>query len=192
MSNRLAGVLRQGGIERRCSSRRTSLTLVLTVLASLAGLMSGARFARADAIVTSREVAQLVRLEEVDELNGEIFGYVANYSDQYIFRVNLLIRYHWHWRNELRPGEDDESRHETLTLSEIIPPKGRVRFSHRSSAPLPERADGELLPTVSIQSVQAYARRQDTPRADPGAAAPGATREPATLRVDEPAPANEF
>jgi hypothetical protein len=143
-------------------------------------MLLGPRLASADAIVTTHEVAQMVRLEDVDERDGEIFGYVANHSDQHIYRVILLIRYHWHWHNEFRPGEDDPSRHEELTLTELIPPGGRIRFSYRSPTPVSERTDGELLPTVSIASVQAYEKRAVT-------AVPAAVAKPVPAVAPEPA-----
>jgi len=94
--------------------------------------------------------AQVVVVENVTVKDGVVSGEVLNKSSGLLRDVQLLIRYVWLWKDEMRPGKDDPGMAVYSTLEKEIPPGGRAPFTYRPSPPLPSRSDGRFETTVSV------------------------------------------
>lgn len=64
----------------------------------------------AQTVLTSREAAEVLRFEKLDVKAERITGVIVNKTPHTIRDVQLMIQYHWLWRNERNPGEDAPGR----------------------------------------------------------------------------------
>ena len=101
-------------------------------------------------VLTQDEASRVLVLENVKAQEGVVLGEIRNNSANIVRDIQLLIRYVWLWKNEFHPGKDDPSRSVFYNVPGEIPPGGMTRFQYTPSSPLPKRADGRFIVSVSV------------------------------------------
>lgn len=89
-------------------------------------------------------------VQSVTVKDGVVSGEVLNKSSRLLRDVQLLIRYVWLWKDEMRPGKDDPGMAVYYTLEKEIPPGGKAPFTYRPASALPSRPDGYFEVSVSV------------------------------------------
>ena len=90
--------------------------------------------------------------------DGTVSGALCNVSNAPVRDVRLVIERTWVSTKEFRTGTDDPGRSELHTVEETIPPRGRLPFTYRPSAPLPNRTDGHYDTSVAVVGLVAIGR----------------------------------
>jgi hypothetical protein len=88
----------------------------------------------------SDQQPQAVTIRNVKVQDGAVSGEVVNSSPNVIRDVQLLIRYTWLWKNEMKPGEDNRSDAVFYNVEGEIPPGGSKPLNYRPSSPMKEDA----------------------------------------------------
>ena len=91
-------------------------------------------------VTISDQPPQAVTIRSVKVQDGAVSGEVANSSPNVIRDVQLLVRYTWLWKNEMKPGEDNRSDAVFYSVEGEIPPGGSKPFTYRPSSPMKEDA----------------------------------------------------
>lgn len=113
-------------------------------------LLIYAELATSATVGSAEKTAQIIVVRNVMVKDGAVSGELHNRSSRPLRDVELLIRYIWQWKNELKPGEDALGRAVYYTLEKEIPPGGAVSFTYHPSPRLPSRPDGYFETEVSI------------------------------------------
>ncbi len=106
----------------------------------LLGAMIGASICIAAAALQAAEVhisdqpPQSVAVRNVKVQDGSVSGEVVNSSPNVVRDVQLLIRYTWLWKNEMKPGEDNRSDAVFYNVEGEVPPGGSKPFAYRPSS----------------------------------------------------------
>jgi hypothetical protein len=128
---------------------RNSLYLTLVV-----ALLCGSMFAvAADAqkIESSPQTARVtVRNVMVD--NNVVSAEVVNNSAYTVRDVELLLQYHWLWKNEFKPGADSPGRVVSVPLQKELRPGESTPFTYTPQPSLPSRTDGQFMVEVTVAS----------------------------------------
>ncbi len=139
---------------RRALEKPTETILVAVLLAALSVPALGHPEHGADdggIVKHPSETGNYVRLDDVDfSASGTVTGILVNRSGDILRDVRLLVRYNWHWRNELEPGDDSPARSSYFTIAKDVPALGTVPFRYTPSPPLPIRADGHFSPSIEV------------------------------------------
>jgi len=101
-------------------------------------------------LASQEEAAKVVSVRNVAVKGETVSGEIANHSPRPVRDVQLLIRYTWTWKNEMRPGEDQLSDAVYYTVEGEIPPGAARPFTFNRPAPLPSRPDGQFEVSVSV------------------------------------------
>lgn len=110
----------------------------------LLGAVVGALFFVAAVEVQAAEVTisdqqpQSVAVRNIKVQDGSVSGEIVNSSPNVIRDVQLLIRYTWLWKNEMKPGEDNRSDAVFYNVEGEIPPGGSKPFTYRPSSTMKE------------------------------------------------------
>ncbi|HEY6198986.1 MAG TPA: hypothetical protein VI231_10270 [Candidatus Binatia bacterium] len=83
---------------------------------------------------------QAVTVRNVKVQDGAVSGEVVNSSPNVIRDLQLLIRYTWLWKNEMKPGEDNRSDAVFYNVDGETPPGGSKPFTYRPSSSMKEDA----------------------------------------------------
>ncbi len=83
---------------------------------------------------------QAVTVRNVKVQDGAVSGEIVNSSPNVIRDLQLLIRYTWLWKNEMKPGEDNRSDAVFYNVDGETPPGGSKPFTYRPSASMKEDA----------------------------------------------------
>jgi hypothetical protein len=103
-------------------------------------------------VVAAGRLDSVVQLRDVRLTDHEITGTIVNLTDDRLSDLRLLVRDVFLWRNETRPGADDPSRAQELTVAGPIPPRGALQFTAPRTPP-PLRTDGEFTTRVDVSSL---------------------------------------
>src|SRR5262245_54452994 len=116
----------------------------LIVTATLGAVLGAATAAPAftQLIEQPGRMARMLPIRNVRQHDGFVTGEIVNATDGPVRDVELAIDYAWLWSRELRPGADDPSRVEYVTLAREIPPGGHSEFALIPTTDLPVRPDG--------------------------------------------------
>lgn len=106
--------------------------------------------AQAQTILDSNDAAKAVELRNIQFSNNVITGEVINKSPHVVRNVEILLQYHWLWKNEMRPEDDSPGRSFPVTLERDLLPGQSVSFAFKPEPPLPSRTDGQYMPEVSL------------------------------------------
>jgi hypothetical protein len=101
-------------------------------------------------LVSQEQASSVVSVRNVAVKDGAVSGEIVNNSSRTIRDVQLLIRYTWLWKNEMRPGQDELSDAVYYTVESDVPPRGTKPFTYKRPTPLPARADGHYEVSVSV------------------------------------------
>jgi hypothetical protein len=116
-----------------------------------------------------------VEVRDVHAEPDQVTGVLVNLSSKPVRSIQVRIDRSWLWTNERHPGEDNPGRSVVYTVPDEIAPGGRLPFTYRPDAPLPERR-GRAVRDVRLG-------RQ--PRADRLRRVPGASPRPWTRQGRE-------
>ena len=112
---------------------------LLSAIFGVLVLLSGVEIRAADVSISDQQ-PQAVTIRNVKVQDGAVSGEVVNSSPNVIRDVQLLIRYTWLWKNEMKPGEDNRSDAIFYNVDGETPPGGSKPFTYRPSSPMKEDA----------------------------------------------------
>jgi hypothetical protein len=104
----------------------------------------------AETVLTSQQAAKALSLDKLEVSPAKITGRVTNKTPHTIKDVQLMIQYHWLWRNERNPGQDSPGRTVIISLHEQLEPGESHDFNYAPQLPLPSRHDGHFMPEVDV------------------------------------------
>jgi hypothetical protein len=88
---------------------------------------------------------------EIDSTDGAVIsGRVINRSGKLIKDPRMTISYNWAWVNEFKPGKDSPGWVDSLVVPGELRPDEGAEFSFDPGRPLPQRADGYIVPSVVV------------------------------------------
>ena len=111
---------------------------LLRVIFGVLVWVSAVEIQAADVNISDQQ-PQAVTIRNVKVQDG-VSGEVVNSSPNVIRDVQLLIRYTWLWKNEMKPGEDNRSDAVFYSVEGEIPPGGSKPFTYRPSSAMKEDA----------------------------------------------------
>jgi hypothetical protein len=120
--------------------------------------------ATAQEVETRNEASRSVALQNVNLAEPTISGVIVNQSPHEIRNVELLLQYHWLWKNEFKPGQDSPGRVVTVKLDKELQPGQSLPFTYTPQPPLPSRSDGHFEPEVIVSGFTAVIPQQVTSR----------------------------
>lgn len=112
--------------------------------------MAWPNLAISQTVLTQQEASRVLVLQNVTVKDGLVSGEIRNSSSNIVRAVQLLIRYAWLWKDEFHPGKDDPGRSVFYNVQGEIAAGGTIRVQYTPDPPLPKRADGQFLVTVSV------------------------------------------
>jgi hypothetical protein len=120
------------------------------VLGVLGLILMQAAAARTAEVMVADEPPQSVTVRNVSISDGAVTGEVVNSSSNPVRDVQLLIRYTWLWKNEMRPGEDTRGNAVFQNVEGELPPGGSKPFKYNPAFPMAAQADGHYEATVKV------------------------------------------
>ena len=79
--------------------------LTLAILTTMVVILSGLHWASAEIVVSSQDASRALSFEKLDVNPSKISGVIANKTPHTIRDVQLMVQYHWLWRDERNPGQ---------------------------------------------------------------------------------------
>ncbi len=128
---------------------RRSRSIGLLAAMACAVVLSPASALRGQTLLSSEEAAKSVALEKVDVSPVGVSGIVVNKTPHTIRNVEVLVQYHWLWKNEFKPGTDSPGRTAVVRLNQELSPGQSAPFRHSLEAGA-DRKDGHFAPEVTI------------------------------------------
>ena len=104
----------------------------------------------ADTVLSSQEASRALSFEKLDVNPSKISGVITNKTPHTIKDVQLMVQYHWLWKDERNPGKDSPGRTVVLPLNEQLEPGESHRFTYTPEFSLPSRDDGYFMPEVDV------------------------------------------
>jgi len=120
--------------------------------------------ASAETVLSSQEVSRALSFEKLDVKPSKISGVIANKTPHMIKDVQLMIQYHWLWKDERNPGHDSPGRTVIIPLNEQLEPGESQPFSYTPQFSLPSRSDGYFMPEVDVAAFTTVVRQQASAR----------------------------
>jgi hypothetical protein len=120
--------------------------------------------AGAETVLSSQEASRVLSFEKLDVNPSKISGVIANKTPHTIKDVELMIQYHWLWKDERNPGKDSPGRTVIIPLNEQIEPGESHRFSYTPPFSLPSRNDGYFMPEVDVAAFTTVVQQQPSAR----------------------------
>ena len=136
----------------------------LSILAAMVVSSPGLDVASAQTVLSSQEASKALSFEKLDVKRSKISGVIANETPHTIRDIQLMVQYHWLWKDERNPKQDSPGRTVIISLNEQLEPGESHSFSYTPQFSLPSRNDGYFMPEVDVASFttviqqQAYAR----------------------------------
>ena len=128
-----------------------SLLGALVWLAGQAVLPGLAR--SAESVSVADQAPGTVSIRNLAVRDGGVSGEVQNTSSTLIRDAQLLIRYTWIWKNEMKPGEDDRSDAVYYTVEGALPPGESKPFTYRPQSPKTDGPEGHYEVAVSVAGI---------------------------------------
>ena len=101
-------------------------------------------------VLDANEAARTVEIRNVNVSENVITGEVVNRSPHLLQNVELLLQFHWLWKNEMHPQANLLGRSVFLTLDRNIRPGEPAAFTFKPDPPLTARPDGHYMAEVSL------------------------------------------
>ncbi|MDD3650462.1 hypothetical protein [Immundisolibacter sp.] len=127
---------------------RTGKGITLAALLALAG---AAAPGLAETRITTAQAAE-VAVRNVQAMGSQVQGEIVNNTGDNVVGVELVVRHHWLWANETKPGTDDPSWVDTYPLPVTIAPGGSAPFSVEATRVPPQRTDGSFQTDAFVRS----------------------------------------
>lgn len=123
--------------------------LVLSILTG--GIVSSwATAAPAQIVLEEEKAAQIVAIRNLNATPSLVSGEIANRTPHLIRDIELVIQFHWHWKNEFKPGKEAPGRTGIVKIATEIKPGESIPFRYIPDPPLPDRKDGWFEPEVKV------------------------------------------
>jgi len=106
--------------------------------------------------VLPEQQIERVSVQDVQIDDGAVRALVVNESQDRLEDVTLRVTYQWRWADEFHPGTDSPGFSDTLHLTSPLAPGERREVRYDPPQALPDRADGQFAPEVSVVSFTAY------------------------------------
>lgn len=101
-------------------------------------------------VMTPEQVSEVLSLEKLRVERSEISGVVTNRTPHTIRDVQLMVKYHWLWRDERDPGQNPPGTMVMVDLKQPLAPGESRSFSYTPDFSLPSRDDGYFMPEVNV------------------------------------------
>lgn len=105
---------------------------------------------RAQIVLDQQEAAKTVAVRNATATPSLVSGEVVNRTPHTARDIELLIQFHWLWKNEFKPGPDSPGRTDILKIAKELSPGESMTFRYTPDPPLPNRKDGRFEPEVTI------------------------------------------
>ena len=133
----------------------------LAIFATVALILPPLDWAGAQTVLSSQEASRALSFEKLDVNPTRISGVIANKTPHTIKDVQLMIQYHWLWKDERNPGHDSPGRTVIIPLIEQqLEPGESHQFSYTPEFSLPSRNDGYFMPEVDVAAFTTVVRQQ--------------------------------
>ncbi len=106
--------------------------------------------AQGQTVLDSNQAARTVEVRNINVNENVVTGEVINKSPHLLQNVELLLQFHWLWKNEMHPQENSLGRSVFLTLDRNIRPGESAAFTFKPEPQLPARPDGHYMAEVSL------------------------------------------
>jgi hypothetical protein len=116
--------------------------------------------ARAETVLSSQDASGALSFEKLDVNPSKISGVIANKTPHTIKDVQLMIQYHWLWKDERNPGQDSPGSTVIIPLKEQLEPGELQPFSYTPQFSLPSRDDGYFMPEVDVAAFTTVVQQQ--------------------------------
>ena len=109
--------------------------------------------------------SRALSFEKLDVNPTKISGVIANKTPHTIKDVQLMIQYHWLWKDERNPGHDSPGRTVIIPLNgQQLEPGESQPFSYTPQFSLPSRDDGYFIPEVDVAAFTTVVQQQVSAR----------------------------
>ena len=108
--------------------------------------------ANGQTILAHPDAARIVRIENLSATPALVSGIVVNNTPNIIRDIELLIKFHWLWANEFKPGPDSPGRVVSFKLDKELAAGQSTPFRYIPDPPLSTRGDGQYAPEVTVAS----------------------------------------
>ena len=122
----------------------------LAVFATVVLISPPLDWSGAETVLSSQEASRALSFEKLDVNPSRISGVITNKTPHTIKDVQLMVQYHWLWKDERNPGADSPGRTVILPLNEQLEPGESHRFTYTPEFSLPSRDDGYFMPEVDV------------------------------------------
>jgi hypothetical protein len=136
----------------------------LAIMATTFFISPALDLAGAETVLSSQEASNALSFEKLDVNPSKISGVIANKTPHAIKDVQLMIQYHWLWKNERDPGRDSPGRTVIIPLNEQLEPGESHPFSYTPQFSLSSRNDGYFMPEVDVAAFTAVVQQQASAR----------------------------
>ena len=124
----------------------------LPIIAMLTGLMVSfwGDDIHGQIVLNEQEAEKIVAVRNLTAKPSLITGEIVNRTPHVVRDINMLIQFHWLWKNEFKPGTDSPGRLDVLVIPQELKPAESIAFRYTPDPPLPDRKDGWFEPEVTI------------------------------------------
>jgi hypothetical protein len=136
----------------------------LAIFATVVLISPPLDWASAETVLSSQEASRALSFEKLDVNPTKISGVIANKTPHTIKDVQLMIQYHWLWKDERNPGKDSPGRTVIIPLNEQLEPGESQPFSYTPQFSLPSRDDGYFMPEVDVAAFTTVVQQQASAR----------------------------
>src|SRR5688572_6583530 len=139
--------------------------LIPAILSAMVFIFAGLYSASADTVLSSQDASRALSFEKLDVNPTKISGVIANKTPHTIKDVELMIQYHWLWKDERNPGHDSPGRTVIIPLNgQQLEPGESQPFSYTPLFALPSRDDGYFIPEVDVAAFTTVVQQQVSAR----------------------------
>lgn len=111
-------------------------------------------------------------IRDVRTDGSTVTGWVDNQTGHEVRDVRLMVEQDFRWTNEMKPGDDNPGKSDTVRVPQPIPAGGSIQFRYDMPAPLPQRNDGHFETAVKVLSFSEHWDEFPTAAIPPRSVAP--------------------
>ena len=139
--------------------------LILAIFSAMVFIFAGLDSASAETVLSSQGASRALSFEKLDVNPSKISGVIGNKTPHTIKDVQLMIQYHWLWKDERNPGHDSPGRTVIIPLNgQQLEPGESQPFSYTPQFSLTSRDDGYFMPEVDVAAFTTVVQQQASAR----------------------------
>ena len=139
--------------------------IILAIFSAMVFIFAGLDSASAETVLSSQDASRALSFEKLDVNPSKISGVIGNKTPHTIKDVQLMIQYHWLWKDERNPGHDSPGRTVIIPLNgQQLEPGESQPFSYTPQFSLPSRNDGYFMPEVDVAAFTTVVQQQASAR----------------------------